>query len=704
MLNDPQKLSKILGDKTAKAFEKHLGILTVGELLEHYPRRYAERGELTQFQSLPIGELVSVVGEVHSVSVRRMKGRQGSLLEVTLSDGISNLTLAFFNQAWRQGELRPGVRGLFSGRVGAFSGKLQLAHPDYELFEELDEQAAKAWAELPIPIYKSAGTLSTWKIQKSMSVALDSIQLKELFPEELLRKEKQLPLLTAIELVHRPKTKSQYLQARDSLKLHEALVLHLELHHQRELLGESVSEKRNPGELLVEFDQTLPFELTAGQKLVSQEIFSDLASGTPMHRLLQGEVGSGKTVVALRSVLAVAQSKGQSALLAPTEVLASQHFHSLVRSLGPELTKRLGVKLLTGQLPNLERKKVLLDLASGKCLLVIGTHALISEAVSFYDLGLVIIDEQHRFGVGQREKLRLKAIKSPHVLAMTATPIPRTLAITVFGDLDVSTLTELPAGRKQIDTHVVQVSNPAMVARVWQRVAEEIAKGNQAFVVCPRIEGRVAEASGAEDDELEISDTTNPASAVEVYESLQNNPALVGTRFGLLHGRLSSDEKSEAMGQFERAQIDLLVSTTVIEVGVNVPNATAMVVLDADRFGISQLHQLRGRVGRGESAGLCLLVSGADEGSVAAQRLEAVAATTDGFELSEVDLELRGEGDVLGQLQSGGRSSLKMLRVIRDRDLIVRTKSIAQELSSQPLGPELAALIEKEDARALKQS
>lgn len=704
MLNDSQKLSKILGDRTSTAFEKHLNISTLGELLEHYPRRYAERGELTQFSSLPIGDLVSVVGEVHSVSLRRMRGRQGSLLEVMLSDGLTDLTLAFFNQPWRQNELRPGVRGLFSGRVGAFSGKLQLAHPDYELFEELDEKTAKAWAELPIPIYKSAGTLTTWKIQRAMAVALGSIQLGELLPAELLEKEKQLPLLNAIELVHRPKTKAQFLQARNSLIFHEALVLHLELSHQRKLLGESESEKRTPGELLDTFDQTLPFELTAGQKLVSEEIFFDLASGTPMHRLLQGEVGSGKTVVALRTVLAVAQSKGQSALLAPTEVLASQHFHALVRALGSEAASVLGVKLLTGQMANAERKKVLLDLASGKCLLVIGTHALISEAVSFYDLGLVIIDEQHRFGVGQREKLRLKASKAPHVLAMTATPIPRTMAITIFGDLDVSTLTELPVGRKEISTHVVQVSNPALVARVWQRVAEEIAKGHQVFVVCPRIDGKVSEFADAEDDELEIPEAPAPAGAVEVFESLQQNPVLSGARIGLLHGRLAGEQKSEVMAKFERAEIDLLVSTTVIEVGVNVPNATVMVVLDADRFGISQLHQLRGRVGRGEAAGLCLLVSGAESGSVATVRLDAVAATTDGFELSEIDLELRGEGDVLGQLQSGGRSSLRILRVVRDSELIVRTRAIAEELLLEGLKPELLALIEKQGARALKHS
>lgn len=704
MLNDPQKLNKILGDKTAKAFEKHLGLVTLGELLEHYPRRYAARGELTDFESLPVGELVSVVGEVHSVSVRRMRGRQGSLLEVLLSDGDSILTLAFFNQPWRQNELKPGVRGLFSGRVGAFSGKLQLAHPDYELFEAMDERTAKAWAELPIPIYKAAGTLTTWKIQKAIVIALESIQVSELLPAELLRSEALVPLLDAVEMVHRPKTKEQYLKAQDSLRFHEAIVLHLQLLRQRELFGKSESEKREPGKFLQAFDSSLSFNLTKGQEQVSQDIFSDLASGSPMHRLLQGEVGSGKTVVALRTVLTVAESGGQSALLAPTEVLATQHYQGLVRALGPELTANLGVRLLTGQLPLAERKRVLLDLASGKCLLVIGTHALISDVVGFYDLGLVIIDEQHRFGVGQREKLRLKAVRSPHVLAMTATPIPRTLAITVFGDLDVSTLTELPAGRKTISTHVVEVLNPALVARVWQRVAEEIAKGHQAFVVCPRIEGKVFEQSEELDEELDLPQGPPPASAVEVYEALQQNSALKGARIGLLHGKLSGEEKADVMSRFEGAELDVLVSTTVIEVGVNVPNATVMVVLDADRFGISQLHQLRGRIGRGEAAGLCLLVSGAEAGSVAAERLSAVAATNDGFALSEVDLELRGEGDVLGQMQSGGRSSLKMLRVVRDSALIVRTRDIAQANFTAGLGTELSALIQKEDARALKQS
>ena len=703
MLQIRGKLSSVIGDKSAKAFEKQLGISSIVELLEHYPRRYASRGELTTFDSLPIGEVVSAVGEIESVNVRRMKGRQGSIVEVTLSDGNLGLTLAFFNQAWRQKELVPGARGLFSGRVGAFSGKLQLAHPEYELFENLEAGKVKAWAELPIPIYKSSGTLTTWKIQKAISITLDSLVMPELLPAKLLEKQKQISLQEAIHQIHRPSAKHDFLVAQESLRFHEAMVLQLQLSKQREMNDNSSSETREPGELLIAFDKSLPFELTSGQKKVSTEIFVDLASGHPMHRLLQGEVGSGKTLVALRTILTVAESGGQSAVLAPTEVLANQHLQSLRDSLGEQLSRELGLSILTGQMSQRERKKVQLDLASGKCLLVVGTHALISDVVSFYDLGLVVIDEQHRFGVAQREKLRQKAFKAPHVLTMTATPIPRTLAITVFGDLDVSTLIELPAGRQEIKSHVVEVSQPSLVARVWERVREEVSSGRQVFVVCPRIDAKQVEDADLV-EEPELDEGPEPASAVEVFEALKVNKTLQGLRIGLMHGRLEADQKPEVMSKFSSGQVDVLVSTTVIEVGVNVPNASVMVVLDADRFGISQLHQLRGRVGRGEHPGLCLLVTGAEAGSLAMQRLEAVASTNDGFELSEVDLELRGEGDVLGRLQSGGKSSLKLLRVIRDAELIQRAKGLAEELQKQGLSENLKQLIEKEDATALKQS
>jgi ATP-dependent DNA helicase RecG len=460
---------------------------------------------------------------------------------------------------------------------------------------------------------------------------------------------------------------------------------------------------RSAGELLGLFDKRLPFQLTEGQSQVGAEIEQDLASGHPMHRLLQGEVGSGKTLVALRAVLTVAESGGQSALLAPTEVLASQHYESIRTSLGEELSRKLGLRLLTGQMSTAERKLALLDIASGKCLLAIGTHALISEKVQFFDLSLVVVDEQHRFGVGQREALRAKGKSTPHVLTMTATPIPRTMAITVFGDLEISTLTQLPSGRQPIASHVVELSKPALVSRVWRRVAEEVSEGSQAFVVCPRIEGEVQEDGELPEGEVDEQGPA-PAAAVEVAEALRLNPALAGLSIGLMHGRQSLEDKTAVMQAFAAGELQILVSTTVIEVGVNVPNATAMVILDADRFGISQLHQLRGRVGRGEHPGVCLMVTASEPGSLAMQRLEAVASTLDGFKLSEMDLEIRGEGDVLGNIQSGGRSQLKLLRVIKDAELIQDCKLLAEELISTGVPAETKRAIELADAAALNRS
>jgi ATP-dependent DNA helicase RecG len=704
MLPIHQNLSAVLGDRTAKALEKYLAITSVGELIEHFPRRYSKRGELTPISSLPVGELVSVVGEVVATSTRRIKGKPGSILEVLVTDGEQRITLAFFNQAWRQKDLHPGARGLFSGKISSFSGKLQLTHPDYELFEaEIDPAQAKAWADLPIPIYPATSTLTTWKIQKSIQLALSAMGAgPELLDAQLLADRGLVPLAAAISQIHEPKTDSDWQAARESLKFHEAMLLQLEIARRRAELGEQFSSKRIPGELLGVFDKLMPFQLTEGQSLVCSQIESDLASGKPMHRLLQGEVGSGKTIVALRAVLTVAESGGQSAILAPTEVLASQHFSGIVETLGPDLAKSLGVRLLTGSMPLKDRKQALLDMASGKCLLAIGTHALISNAVQFADLSFVVIDEQHRFGVNQRETLKGKGQTVPHVLTMTATPIPRTLAITVFGDLDVSSLTELPAGRKEIKTHVVPVGQPALVSRVWQRVAEEVAAGRQAFVVCPRIEGSALEEGDSE--ELEIEAGPAPAAAVEVFEALKPNPALAGVSIGLLHGRQSSEEKASVMQAFAAGEISVLVSTTVIEVGVNVPNATAMVILDADRFGISQLHQLRGRVGRGAHAGICLLVSGAEPGTLAHERLDAVAGTLDGFELSERDLELRGEGDVLSNLQSGGRSGLKLLRVIQDAALIAEVKPLAESLLAKGLSEPLALALQSSTGSQLTQS
>ena len=693
-------LDRLLGDRTAKALAKHLGLFTVSDLLLHYPRRYSARGELTPIDRLPIGEAVTVVAEIKDVSERFMKGRKGSILEVRITDGTSSMSLSFFNQAWRQKDLKPGTRGLFAGKTSVFQNQVQLAHPDYELFPEaLTSEEAKAWADLPIPIYPASSSATTWAIARAIGVILDTLpELQDELPAELIAEHGLMPLDAAIRNIHQPKVKTDWHAARDTLRVHEAFALQASLVKRRAENGHLVATPRVGGELVRKFDSSLPFELTAGQVKVGNEISGDLEKSHPMNRLLQGEVGSGKTLVALRAMLAVADSDGQSALLAPTEVLAAQHYQSIRKTLGEELAKEIGLTLLTGQLNTADRKSALLAIVSGKAKLVVGTHALIANKVEFYDLGLVVIDEQHRFGVEQREALRLKGKQPPHVLTMTATPIPRTVAVTVFGDLDISTLDQLPAGRKEIQSHVVRFDQPALVARTWERIAEEVAAGHQAFVVCPRISETAVEA----DEDLEAG--IPMAAAETIAENLRLIPALSKLRIGLLHGRMSSEEKTDEMARFAAGEIDLLVTTTVIEVGVDVPNATVMVVLDADRFGVSQLHQLRGRVGRGGNAGLCLLLTTAEPGSLALERVTAVASTLDGFRLSEIDLELRGEGDVLGASQSGGRSTLRLLRVIQDAELIIAMRDAAiKVLDADPTlekHPELAETLERMDDAA----
>ena len=692
MLLPTTALDRVLGDKTAKSFAKNLGLVTVADLLQHYPRRYSSRGELTPITNLPVGESVSIVAEVVDARERRTKGRVSHILEVRITDGSGFLSLTFFNQAWRQKNLLPGTRGLFAGKIGEYQGKLQLAHPDYELFlDEVSQFDAKAWADKPIPIYPASASVTTWMIQKALGIVLDTLgTIEDEVPEQLAKKHKLMSLNQALEKIHRPETKTDWSSATKTLSYHEAFLL------QANLIARKIANEKSPATIrsggtnrfLAAFDSALPFSLTKGQQSVGEEISSDLAKSYPMNRLLQGEVGSGKTLVALRAMLAVADTEGQSALLAPTEVLASQHFRSISKSLGEDLAKEIGLTLLTGQLSTADRKKAMLQVVSGASKIVIGTHALFSEKVEFYDLGLVVIDEQHRFGVEQREKLRLKGKLSPHVLTMTATPIPRTLAVTVFGDMAVSSLTELPAGRKEIDSHVVRAGDKNLVSRVWERVSEEVAKGHQVFVVCPKIDESDKDNSGASVDKT----TTE----------LRKNPNLASLRIDSLHGRMDQEQKSDIMAKFVNKEIDVLVATTVIEVGVDVPNATVMVILDADNFGISQLHQLRGRVGRGQAKGLCLLLTGAEDGSIALQRIDAVAAESDGFKLSEIDLELRREGDVLGASQSGGRSSLRLLQVIRDAALIQKVRVEVEQLFEADPGletsPTLRLAIEEMNA------
>ncbi|MEV5974447.1 helicase-related protein [Streptomyces sp. NPDC051921] len=1062
-LDEP--LKKLLGAATAKVMAEHMDLHTVGDLLHHYPRRYAERGELTALADLPLDEHVTVVAQVADARVHTFNkgGRgKGQRLEVTITDGSGRMQLVFFGRTvhFHQKELLPGRRAMFAGKVGVFNRRLQLAHPEYKLLDaDSSTETVKAFASELLPIYPACKQLESWTIEQSVAIALDSMAatawegLVDPLPPALREGRGLTDLADALAKIHRPRTKAEIADARDRLKWDEAFVLQVALARRRHADTQLPAVARRPAEdgLLDAFDAKLPFTLTEGQQKVSKEIFDDLATEHPMHRLLQGEVGSGKaqpldslvltpegfrpmgeitvgdpvvvptgdialvdgvfpqgerdvwrlvlsdgtsvecddehlwivgtssawdrgqepkvmttreiredtfkadgsskwhipaatpvdladgtsppldpyvfglllgdgsfrhdlllstadeeiltavrtvlepectvtrvpgsrcdytiglrgpeggtrrnpvvgvlrafglwgatshdtflpgefkntsvknrlavlqglmdtdgtvdaqglsvsfcsasrqlaedvawlvrslggrarlltkkaafnvsialpdeyipfrlarkarrmptrpkdntfrrgiraveyvgrkpvqcisvahpdhayvtdhftvthnTMVALRAMLAVVDAGGQAAMLAPTEVLAQQHHRSVTEMMG-ELAEggMLGgaehatkVVLLTGSMGAAARRQALLDLVTGEAGIVIGTHALIEDKVQFHDLGLVVVDEQHRFGVEQRDALRGKGKQPPHLLVMTATPIPRTVAMTVFGDLETSVLDQLPAGRSPIASHVVPAADkPHFLARAWERVREEVEAGHQGYVVCPRIgdeEDQKAKKKASPEDEAE---KRPPLAVLDVAEQLRAGP-LAGLRVEVLHGRMHPDDKDDVMRRFAAGEADVLVATTVIEVGVNVPNATAMVIMDADRFGVSQLHQLRGRVGRGSAAGLCLLVTEMPEASPARQRLNAVASTLDGFELSRIDLEQRREGDVLGQAQSGVRSSLRMLAVIEDEEVITAAREEATalvladpDLTSHPeLRTALDALLDKD--------
>ncbi|MFI9051234.1 helicase-related protein [Streptomyces sp. NPDC053427] len=976
-LDEP--LKKILGGSTAKVLAEHLDLHTVGDLLHHYPRRYAERGELTRLADLPLDEHVTVVAQVADARVHTFNGGRGQRLEVTLTDGSGRLRLVFFGRGIHKPhkDLLPGRRAMFAGKVSVFNHKLQLAHPEYELLDKDDDagtDAVSAFAQQLLPIYPACQQMASWKIAKAVDAVLPSAQdAVDPLPDALRDGRALIPLTEALLKIHRPATKAEIADARARLKWDEAFVLQVALARRRlaETQLPAVPRTLTEGGLLDAFDAKLPFTLTEGQQQVSREIFDDLATNHPMHRLLQGEVGSGKaqpldalvltprgfrpmgemtvgaevvvpsgelavvdgvfpqgerevwrlvlsdgsavecddehlwivgsrgtaervlttrelradllhadgrpkwsippatpvdldggedrpldpyalgrslaerggrvpdayrnaplkdrhalvqglmdaggrpagagtvfrgapgplaedlawlvrslggcpvlapvrdgardvhvalpdaasdgrgglrraveaieyvgrkpvqcisvahpdhayvtdhftvthnTMVALRAMLGVVDSGGQAAMLAPTEVLAQQHHRSITEMMG-ELAEKgmLGgaeqgtkVVLLTGSMGAAARRQALLDLVTGEAGIVIGTHALIEDKVQFHDLGLVVVDEQHRFGVEQRDALRGKGKQPPHLLVMTATPIPRTVAMTVFGDLETSVLDQLPAGRSPIASHVVPAKDkPHFLARAWERVREEVTAGHQGYVVCPRIGDEedppkaakkgAKETAAKESSPEDVEEKRPPLAVLDVAEQLAKGP-LEGLAVAVLHGRMAPDDKDEVMRKFAAGRLDVLVATTVIEVGVNVPNATAMVIMDADRFGVSQLHQLRGRVGRGSAPGLCLLVSEMPEASPARARLAAVAGTLDGFELSRIDLEQRREGDVLGQAQSGVRSSLRMLAVIEDEEVIAAAREEATavvtadpELAGYPeLRTALSALLDDE--------
>ena len=745
-------VTRFVGKRTAAQLAKQ-GVETGGDLLRLLPRRYDTWGDLTDMRTLVKGEQATIQAQIVRASSRRTRsGRAPALMEATVTDGVSTMDVVQFGAAGqmraRATQLAPGTTVLMSGKVGLHRGRRQLSNPRLYILDELDEAEREALLARPMPIYPGTEALPSWSVGKAVRTVLDQLEpgdVPDPLPEDLRRQAGLIDAYTAYRWVHRPDDAHQWKAARTRLRHEEALVLQVALaqrraHHEATRTAVAWPEPEATGSLRADLDAALPYDLTAGQVRVGQEITTDLARTVPMQRLLQGDVGSGKTLVALRAMLQVVGGGGQAALLAPTEVLAAQHHSSLEAVLGP--LGRLGmlggaeratrVHLLTGSTPAAQRRRVLADLAAGEPAIVVGTHALLSETVQIPFLGLVVVDEQHRFGVAQRDALRERGgvtdpvtgqRHTPHLLVMTATPIPRTVAMTVFGDLVTSVLDELPAGRSPVTTHLVPWSRTSWVEGIWRRAAKEVAAGGRVYVVCPRIEGGDDEpqqgdaaASDADIDDERASGllaleepASRPdrplASVGEWRQRLEAEPALEGIGVGVLTGRMSSEDKASAMMGFASGATPVLVSTTVIEVGVDVPEASMMVILDADRFGLSQLHQLRGRVGRGGRESVCVAVTGVEVGTTAFHRLKAFASTSDGFALAEADLDLRSEGDVLGASQSGRTSGLDLLRVTRDARLIATARRQAERIVDDD--PQLrehrdlaAAIVERLDEEA----
>ncbi|CAM3198212.1 ATP-dependent DNA helicase RecG [Prescottella defluvii] len=711
------RLDHLLGAKTAEALAEAFGLRTVEDLLRHYPHRYAAQGrELTEKEPEE-GSHVTIIARVVKADVVNMKSRRGQMLKVVLAAESQSVDVTFFNPHKVKHAVRKGARAMFSGTVKYFRGKWSLTHPSYLILPEPSESddpivpmaqvqgagelvgLARATQESGapvdmsifdrelIPLYPATREVESWTLLRCVRQVLDQLdRVEDPLPQSIRDEHGFIGLDEALRAIHLPDTRDDITRAQERLRFDEATALQLVLAQRRRDVAVRVAPQcpPKPDGIAAAFDSMLPFELTDGQKEVAAEIASDLARPHPMNRLLQGEVGSGKTIVALRAMLQAVDAGYQCALLAPTEVLAAQHARSLRTMLGPlgtagELGAADGatkVTLLTGSMPAKARQVALLDIMTGQAGIVIGTHALIQNTVEFDKLGFVVVDEQHRFGVEQRDELRKRAKDglSPHLLVMTATPIPRTIAMTVLGDLETSTLRQLPRGRSPIVSKVVAArETPQWVARAWERIREEVADGRQAYVVCSRI------GDGDSDEELIKAGKEPPEtkSAVDLFDELRSGP-MRDLRLGLLHGRLPSDEKDAVMRDFSAGTIDVLVCTTVVEVGVDVPNATVMVLVDADRFGVSQLHQLRGRVGRGGHQGLCILITDMPPGSPALERLTAVAGTNDGFELAQLDLRQRREGDILGSAQSGSVTALRMLSLLDHEDVIAAAQDFAR--------------------------
>ncbi|WP_295649638.1 ATP-dependent DNA helicase RecG [uncultured Dietzia sp.] len=713
-------LAEILDADLARRIGTAFGHRTVGDLLHTLPRRFRRQGQRVDRKSLVEGERVTVIGTVERLSSSTYTSKKGSKqrqrVTLVVTDGGIEFEVVFF-AGWGIKNILPvGTEAMFDGTLSTFRGKLNLKHPEFLILATaaggsgelkgsgnlaaLAELSAKVQAEGGeslfgrrfLPVYASREGVTSWEVFGAVVTALRAlIPVVDPLDQSVIDAVNLMSLDDALHKAHMPSSQEEMDAAGYRLRFDEALALQLLLGARRRFFSRDPappSPVRADG-LRAAMWSRLPFALTAGQQSVLEDISADLTRDQPMNRLLQGEVGSGKTVVALLAMLQVLDAGRQCVMLAPTEVLAVQHHRSLTAMLGdlgeggrlgaPEGATR--VVLLTGSMSTAARRQALLGIVTGEAGIIVGTHALIQDSVDFFDLGLVVVDEQHRFGVRQRDRLRTKGRDGmvPHLLVMTATPIPRTIAMTVFGDLEVSELGELPGGRRPISTSVVPArEKPRWLERTWERVREEVAAGHRAYVVCARIDGDDDKPAAKDDGSIPLT------AAVDLHHSLSTGP-LAGLRVGLMHGRLSPEEKDTAMTAFAAGRLDVLVSTTVIEVGVDVPEATVIVVMDAERFGVSQLHQLRGRVGRGGLSGLCLLVTNSRFDSRAMDRLSAVASTTDGFVLAQLDLTQRREGDVLGDAQSGALSALRILSVVEDGAVIGIARQYAEQiLDSDP--------------------
>jgi ATP-dependent DNA helicase RecG len=719
MVGLTDRLDYVLGHKAAAPLEEHFDIRTVNDLLRHYPRKYSDgMTVLGEGEELEEGEHVTFVDVITKAEVKwtnRQPKRQ--YMVVTLGHRRPKVTATFFNVKYLKTQLVEGLRVMLSGEVGYFKGTLQLTHPAFLILHSsgkttgskslktiasasgaTGDELLSAFEREFFPIYPANKKVQTWEIYACVCQVLDVLDpVEDPLPESFLQQHNLISEDQALRAIHLAEKAVDRDRARERLTYDEAIGLQWGLvarrYGERSETGPP-APRRSDG-LAAAMRRQLPFELTSGQTEVLEVLSTELAATRPMNRMLQGEVGSGKTIVSVLAMLQLVDAGYQCALLAPTEVLAAQHARSVCDVLGPlAMAGQLGgaegatrVALLTGSMSPQQKRQVRDEVAAGEAGIVIGTHALLQDAVEFQRLGMVVVDEQHRFGVEQRDRLRAKAPEglTPHLLVMTATPIPRTVALTYYGDLETSTLRELPRGRQPITTNTIFTKEkPAWLDRAWQRIIEEVRSGRQAYVVASRID---------ENDKPTKDDSGPPATTVvELFDRLGSG-ALRGLQLGLMHGRLPSDEKDAVMAAFRTGQIDVLVCTTVIEVGVDVPNATMMVVMDADRFGISQLHQLRGRIGRGEHPSLCLLATKLPDGSKAGQRLKAVAGTLDGFKLADLDLEERREGDVLGLSQSGRPITLRFLSLSEHLDVILAAREFCEtNYDKNPDDPGMAVL------------